>query len=102
MAVYVLKFARPIGNPDKPFASARYYVGYSADENLPDLIRAHWEGTSGVNIVSHFRAQGIPFTVVNVLWGLDRTDERRIKRSGNYKRLDPANRSTPYRPKKST
>ena len=95
MAVYILKYHHPLGKPSKPYASARYYVGYADDERVQERIDEHRRGVSGAVITRHFFDQGIDFDVVTILPGLDRSDERRIKDSGNYARFE--NRTRPYR-----
>lgn len=96
MAVYLLKYEDYAGDPDRPRASARYYIGYCEDEHLPRRIRmhrtGHWTGEGGGSepkLTRWFREQGIGFRVVRVFWGADRRDERRLKQGGHYDRLDP-------------
>lgn len=96
MAVYLLKYRQAAGDPDRPRASALYYVGYAEDEHLPRRLRAHrhriWEGEGGghqAKLPKWFRLQGIGFRCVRVFWGFTREDERRIKKGGHYERYDP-------------
>ena len=105
MAVYFLHFDRPAGDPSRPRMSARYYVGYCPDEDVPRRIRMHrtgrWNGQGGghhAKLPTWFREQGIGFRVVRVLWGADRDDERRIKKAGNYHRYDPFRSRRLWRP----
>ena len=106
MAVYFLRFERPAGDPLRPRMSARYYVGYCPDEDVPRRIKMHrtgiWDGQGSGHhacLPTWFRKQGIAFRTVRVLWGAGREDERRIKRSGNYHRWDPSRSGRLWRPK---
>ena len=98
MAVYVLKFLRPIGDTSRPGCFARYYIGWARDEDLPARIAKHRKGAAGCALTTYAYHQGIGFRVVRVLWGLSRTDERRLKNAGHYRLLDPAVRPDLYRP----
>ena len=83
--VYLLCFARPLGDASRPRASARHYVGWFAN---PTRIVHHQTGTSGVAIVYAFFQRGIPFVVARMVPG-DKNLERRIKRSGQHARHCP-------------
>jgi len=98
MAIYLLKFDEPAGDPSRPRCSARYYLGYSEDTKLPDRIRLHRQGLSGAALPTWFHSQGIGFRVVRVFWGATRSDERKIKDAGHFDRLDPTRSHALYRP----
>lgn len=89
MAVYLLRYDQPAGDPDRPRCSARYYLGYSEDTKLPDRIRLHRQGLSGASLPTWFHQQGIDFRVVRIWWGQGRKFERRLKQAGHYERHDP-------------
>lgn len=89
MAVYLLKFERPAGDPSRPRASARYYIGFSPDLNLPARIAQHRAGRSRATLPEFFHAEGIGFRVVRIWWGAGRTFERRLKNNGHFDKHDP-------------
>ncbi len=86
MAVYMLRYARPAGNPDKPRASARHYIGYARDSRLQTRIGEHRRGTCGAKLPMWFVAQGIEFHVVRIWRGKGRDFERKLKNAGHYER----------------
>lgn len=83
--IYMLCYAKPIGDPNRPRMSAQHYVGWFAN---PGRITHHKNGTSGVAIVYAFFRRGIPFVVSRTMPGT-KSEERLVKQSGNHKRNCP-------------
>lgn len=77
-AVYLLHFARPIGNPDNPRAQAQHYLGCATD--LERRLERHRRGTSKAAIVNAFHEAGIEFEVARVWEGEDRVLENHLKK----------------------
>ena len=103
MAVYLLRYHDYAGDPSRPYASARYYLGWCLDSRLVRRIEEHWNGTwieqtiptrKPPALSKWFFDHGIKFTLVRVWWGADRTYERKLKRAGHYCRHDPFNDQT--------
>lgn len=94
MAVYLLKYDNPAGDPERPRCSARYYIGYARDVDLERRIEQHRRGTSKAKLPAWFARQGIGFKVVRVWEGRGRTFERRLKNAGHYDRHDPGAATT--------
>ncbi len=106
MACYLLRYDTPAGDPSRPHASARYYLGFSADcptnRNILKRIMSHASGTwiewslwplrKPPALPRWFFERGIGFRVARVWLGKSRRDERRLKRAGHYKRHDLAYR----------
>ncbi len=88
--VYMLCYAEPIGDPDRPRCSAQHYVGKYTNRAR---IGHHENGTSGVNIVTAFHSRGIPFIVSRTVTTVDGNLERKIKNAGQHRRHCP--RCTP-------
>lgn len=99
MAVYLLKYRQPAGNPRKRYASARYYCGSSANVwTLKLRIEQHRSGTwvelhipnaAPPALPKWFHDKGIEFDVVRV-WPLKgKKFERRLKGEGHFERHDP-------------
>ena len=90
MAVYVLKFHHLIGDINKPYATAGYYLGYSPDHLVLKRIEAHWYGKwregwkRAPKLCRYAHATCNKFTVVCILWGGNRTHESLFKVNGNY------------------
>ncbi|MFN3597291.1 MAG: hypothetical protein ACK41D_08475 [Rubricoccaceae bacterium] len=89
MAVYLLRFDRPLGDPERPGAHASYYIGSTPDARLVERLTEHWR-RSDACIVRAARTSGRRFRLVRVWWGKGRPFERKLKRSGHYVRHDPA------------
>jgi hypothetical protein len=89
MAVYMLRYNEPAGNPDKPRASAQHYIGYARDDRLHARIAEHRDGTCGAKLPMWFHAQGIGFHVVRIWPNKGRTFERKLKKAGHYERYNP-------------
>ena len=83
--VYMLCYARPLGDPTRPRMFAKHYVGWYLD---PKRIMHHQNGTSGVPIVDAFHKAGIPFVVARTRPGT-KVDERRIKTRGHHAEYCP-------------
>lgn len=71
---------------------SQHYIGYAAKGNVRRRLEHHRNGR-GARFLSVVSALGIPFTVVRVWNGGDRTLERRLKREKNAPRLCPVCRS---------
>ena len=89
MAVYLLRFDRPLGDPDRPGAHASYYIGSTPDARLVQHLTEHWRNSDAC-IVRAARTSGRRFRLVRVWWGEGRPFERKLKRAGHYVRHDPA------------
>ena len=89
MAVYMLRYDEPAGNPDKPRASARHYIGYARDDRLEARIAEHRAGTCGAKLPMWFASQGIGFHVVRVWPNKGRKFERKLKKAGHFERHNP-------------
>src|SRR5690606_19675181 len=89
MAVYLLRFDRPLGDPDRPGAHASYYIGSTPDARLVQRLTEHWH-RSDACIVRAARTSGRRFRLVRVWWGEGRPFERKLKKTGHYVRHDPA------------
>jgi hypothetical protein len=87
--VYMLCYARPIGDISRPGMWARHYVGSYKN---PSRIAHHEKGTCGVAICMAFHSAGIPFVVVRTTSGGKKL-ERRIKNNGHHEKYCP--RCTP-------
>lgn len=88
MAVYLIKFDKPIGDTSRPRMMARYYVGYCEDGREVERLAEHKRG-EGASLTAYASQQGIGFRMVAIYPGLDRNDERRIKKAGHFDKLDP-------------
>ncbi len=84
MAVYLLHFDRPIGNPENPRGQARHYIGYALD--LEARLEAHRQGNGSALMAAVARA-GVGWTVARVWPNGDRELERRLKRMKAAPRL---------------
>lgn len=86
MAVYLLHFTKPIGNPDNPRGQARHYVGYCKGQ-VEDRIAEH-KNDNGAHITAAVVAQGIEMITVRT-WKGGRDVERRLKAQKNASRFCP-------------
>lgn len=91
--VYMLCFARSLGDPTRSRMSAKHYVGYFDN---PERIEQHRNGTSGVKIVYAFFQRGIPFIVSRKMPGV-KEDERKIKKNGQHAQHCPNCTAKPWR-----
>ena len=83
--VYLLHFARPLGNPSNRRAMASHYLGFSADP--PRRFARHMAG-DGARIVRAARDHGIGVTLA-ATWPGDRRLERKLKRRHDAPRWCP-------------
>lgn len=86
MALYLLHFSEPLGDPGRPRMSASHYLGFAKDEQSRELrIQHHRRGTSGVPITKAAVDRGIEL-LVGWLGEGTRDDERRMKNNGHHDR----------------
>jgi len=83
--VYLLHFARPLGDPSNPRGQAQHYLG-SADD-LEARLERHRQG-NGAAIMRAALAAGITWEVART-WDGGRDLERKLKRQHNSPRLCP-------------
>lgn len=83
--VYMLCYARPIGDTSRPGMWAKHYVGSYKNASR---ITHHEKGTCGVAICRAFHRAGIPFLVVRTARG-GKILERRIKKNGHFAQYCP-------------
>lgn len=97
MAVYLLRYNEPAGDPGRARCSARYYVGHCKDSRLLARLCEHRDGTWIEHDIPNadppalpkwFHENGIGFRVANVWISRGRKFERRLKRAGHYDRHD--------------
>lgn len=86
MAVYMLQFDEPLGNPEKPYASAQFYIGFAEDRRLGKRLREHFSGR-GSAITKAAKERGIGFRVAMVIEKGTPQLEKRLKRQGRYARI---------------
>jgi len=86
MAVYMLQFSEPLGNPDKPYASAQFYIGFAEDRRLGKRLREHFKGR-GAAITKAAKERGINFRVAMVIEKGTPELEKRLKRQGRCARI---------------
>lgn len=84
MAVYLIHFDRPLGNPDNPRGQAQHYIGYAAD--LEARLEAHRNG-NGSALMAAVQRAGIGWSVARTWPDGDRALERRLKRMKAAPRL---------------
>lgn len=73
--IYLLHFARPVGNPDNPRGMAQHYIGWALDAAAREL--EHLAGR-GAALTRYAVEQGITWAMY-ILGRGDRHAERRIK-----------------------
>jgi predicted GIY-YIG superfamily endonuclease len=83
--IYLIHFARPIGDLDNPHGQAQHYLGYA--EDLDARLQRHRSG-NGSAIMAAVVDRGISWSVVRT-WSGDRNFERRLKNRKNHPRLCP-------------
>lgn len=86
MAVYILRFDRPLGNSRHPNGRAKHYIGYAKDTRLYQRLHQHRAGR-GSAIMRACYERGIDFEPVHVFWGMERTFERWLKNKKETPRL---------------
>ena len=84
MAVYLIHFDRPLGNPDNPRGQAQHYIGFAVD--LEARLEAHRRGNGSALMAAVMRA-GIGWQVARTWPDGDRDLERRLKRMKAAPRL---------------
>lgn len=89
--VYLLHFARPIGNLGNPRAQAQHYIGWADD--LPARLAEHRRG-QGARITAYLAAHQINFEVVRTWEGDYRLEKQLKRRKDAPKRLCPICRET--------
>jgi len=83
--VYLIHFAKPLGDLANPRGQAQHYLGYT--EDLEQRLEAHSFG-NGSAIMAAVSEAGIPWRLVRT-WEGGRDVERRLKRQHNAPRLCP-------------
>lgn len=86
MAVYMLQFDTPLGNPNKKQASASFYLGWCEDRRLGKRLREHFAGR-GASITRAAVERGIDLKVVMVIEKATPELERRLKNQKNHERI---------------
>jgi predicted GIY-YIG superfamily endonuclease len=76
--VYLIHFARPIGNTNNPHAYAQHYIGWTPRQ-LDSRLALHQAG-NGARIMASVSAAGIAWEVSRT-WPGGRELERKIKRA---------------------
>ena len=87
MALYLLHFSSPLGDPTRRGASASHYLGWAPDGHVLERVREHQTG-KGAKITCAAVARGINLLLVAVAEG-DRNEERRRKNAGHHERHCP-------------
>jgi hypothetical protein len=86
MALYLIHFEQPIGDPTRPHMSAQHYLGFAQNDETRRLrIEHHRRGTAGVAITRAVFDRGIAM-LVGWLGEGDQERERRMKLNGHYAR----------------
>lgn len=85
--LYLLHFERPLGDPDRPRASAQHYIGWTNGVSVDDRISAHRKGRGAVITRAAMR-QGIEMHLVKT-WPGTPNQERRAKKNGHFERRCP-------------
>ena len=83
--IYLLHFARPVGNPASPRGQARHYLGWALD---PERRNADHQAGRGAALTRAAVDQGIAWDLF-ILGDGDRALERRIKQLKATPRLCP-------------
>jgi hypothetical protein len=83
--VYLIHFARPIGDLSNPRGQARHCLGWAFD--LERRLEAHRAG-NGARLMEVVTERGIPWQVART-WPGDRELEKQLKRQKNSPRLCP-------------
>lgn len=81
MAVYLLHSTVPLTRPGG--REVRHYLGWTPDGHLEARLEAHNKDRKSAKIVQAFLNVGGELHVGNYWPGLDRDDERRMKRNGH-------------------
>ena len=83
--VYLIHFARPLGDLDNPRGQAQHYMGWTGD--LTTRLQAHRTG-NGSAIMAAVAREGIGWRCVRT-WAGGRDLERQLKRQHNAPRFCP-------------
>jgi Predicted endonuclease containing a URI domain len=83
--VYLIHFARPIGDLANPHGQAQHYMGYTKD--IKRRMAEHFSG-NGSALMSAVTGQGVPWVLAKV-WEGGRDLERQLKRRHNHASLCP-------------
>ena len=83
--VYLIHFARPLGDLDNPRGQARHYLGYT--EDLEARLEAHRTG-NGSAIMAAVAREGIGWELART-WEGSKALERRLKNRHNGPKLCP-------------
>jgi len=75
--VYLLHFARKLGDPDSPRGCAQHYIGF-AEHDLAARLERHHAG-NGSKLMAAVTRAGIPWVCVRVWEGGTRELERTLK-----------------------
>jgi hypothetical protein len=89
--VYLLHFAEPIGNPERPnrAGTAQHYIGWAQRGRLLARVAEQLAGGSAAaSIMRHLHSVGISAELARV-WEGSRDEERRIKNMGGASRSCP-------------
>lgn len=86
MAVYILEFSAALGNPNKTHGTAKYYLGYCADNRVEERLAEHRAGR-GAFITAAAVEKGLELKLVMLIPGAARTEERRLKNMKSHKRV---------------
>jgi len=78
--IYILHFSRPLFH-------AQHYIGYTGAADMEERMQRHRSGR-GAKIMKAVFEAGIDVEIAAILPG-DRTEERRLHRQGNTKRICP-------------
>jgi predicted GIY-YIG superfamily endonuclease len=87
--IYLLHFAKPIGNLANRRAQARHYIGYTTSKRTLPQRLAHHRAGRGSRLMHAVAQAGIDFEVART-WEGSRDDERRLKNRKKAHRLCPA------------
>jgi predicted GIY-YIG superfamily endonuclease len=83
--VYLIHFARPVGDLDNPRGQARHYLGWAQD--VEARLDAHAAG-NGARLMQVIVEAGIDWQLART-WPGSQEVERRLKRQHNAPRLCP-------------
>lgn len=86
MTVYMLKFSSPIGNPDKRYGTAQFYLGYCADNRLDERLAEHRAGR-GAFITAAAIERGLTLHLVMVIPKGTRKLERQLKNWKSHRKV---------------
>ena len=85
--VYLIHFARPIGNPENVRAMAQHYIGWTQDE--PQRLHDHNATVDGAKIMQAVKERGIAWRVVRRWPNVNKVFERKLKERKKARDLCP-------------